>query len=72
MFYCNYFFRYDTALEHVENAICRAKTSNVTALPAIMCNKATIKMYSGESGFYQNSLSWFICARFYVVHMLEN
>ncbi|XP_063693196.1 uncharacterized protein LOC134825046 [Bolinopsis microptera] len=40
--------QYDMALEKVENAIEKAKVANQAALPSIMCNKATILLFSGD------------------------
>jgi len=39
---------YDKALEQVEKAIVKAKVCNRLALPTILCNKATILMFSGD------------------------
>ena len=43
-----YLSRYDAALLWVGDAIAKAQDSNPTALPVIMCNKASIMMYSGK------------------------
>lgn len=39
---------FEAALDCIESAIVKAQTSNKVALPIIMCNRATIVMYSGD------------------------